>query len=73
MYMVDEDKYLNDTFGFTNKDGDIESVSYDTYGEAVVIACDGCEYRVYPQDVSKLIKALQMMQQYLIEQKLFKN
>ena len=71
--MVDEDKHLNNAFGFTNQDGDIERVSYDDCDGVVVIDSDCGDYRVYLQDVSKMIKALQMMQQYLIEQKIIQE
>jgi len=29
MYMVDKEKEVVDTFGYTNQDGDIESVRYE--------------------------------------------
>lgn len=58
---------------FTNQDGDIESVSYDKYDTIVEIVGGGYEYRINSQDVVKLIKALQMMQQYLIEQKIIQE
>lgn len=70
MYMVDEDKTINSTFGFTNQDGDIESVSYDKCDEVVEIVGGGYDYRVYPQDVSKMIKALEHMHKYLVDEKL---
>lgn len=71
--MVDEDKQIISEFGFTNQDGDIESVTYDECDEVVDIVDSEYHYRVYPQDVVKLIKALQMTHQYLIEQKIIQE
>lgn len=68
MYMVDKEKEVVDTFGYTNQDGDIESVRYDEEERLVVIDFAwGSGYNVYPKDIPNLIKALQHMQKYLVD------
>lgn len=68
MYMVDKEKEVVDTFGYTNQDGDIESVCYDEEERLVVLDSGwGCGYNVYPKDIPNLIKALQHMQKYLVD------
>ena len=69
MYMVDKDKAVNSEFGFTNQDGDIESVNYIKDEEIVEISH---YHRIYPQDVANMIKALQHMQKYLIDEGIIK-
>lgn len=74
MYMVDKDEAVNSEFGFTNQDGDIESVAYDEEGSLVVIDVgDGIGIPVYPKDVHNLIKALQHMQKYLVDKGVIKE
>lgn len=74
MYMVDKDEAVNSEFGFTNQDGDIESVAYDEEGSLVVIDVgDGIGILVYPEDVHNLIKALQHMQKYLVDKGVIKE
>jgi hypothetical protein len=72
--MVDKDEAVNSEFGFTNQDGDIESVAYDEEGSLVVIDVgDGIGIPVYPKDVHNLIKALQHMQKYLVDKGVIKE
>jgi hypothetical protein len=72
--MVDKDEAVNSEFGFTNQDGDIESVAYDEEGSLVVIDVgDGIGILVYPEDVHNLIKALQHMQKYLVDKGVIKE
>lgn len=73
MYMVDKDEVVNSEFGFTNKDGDIEKIYYDENDNNVVIDQEGYDYRIYPQDVANMIKALQYMQKYLIDKGVIKE
>jgi len=68
MYMVDKEKEVVDTFGYTNQDGDIESVRYDEEERLVIIDSGwGSGHNVYPKDIPNLIKALQHMQKYLVD------
>ena len=74
MYMVDKDEAVNSEFGFTNQDGDIESVRYDEEEILVVINPGwGSGHNVYPKDIPNLIKALQHMQKYLIDKGVIKE
>lgn len=74
MYMVDNDVAVNSEFGYTNQDGNIESVRYDKEGSLVVIDVgDGIGIPVYPKDVHNLIKALQHMQKYLVDKGVIKE
>lgn len=74
MYMVDKEKEVVDTFGYTNQDGDIESVRYNEEGSLVVIDVgDGIGIPVYPKDVHNLIKALQHVQKYLVDKGVIKE
>lgn len=73
MYMVDKDEAVNSEFGFTNQDGDIESVRYDE--EEILVVIDhgwGSGHNVYPKDIPNLIKALQHMQKYLVDEGIIK-
>lgn len=71
MYMVDKEKESIRAFGYTNQDGDIESVCYDEEGSLVVINVgDGIGIHVYPEDAHNLIKALQHMQKYLVDEEI---
>ena len=73
MYMVDKDVAVNSEFGYTNQDGNIENVRYDEEGSLVVIDIgDGIGIPVYPKDVPNLIKALQHMQKYLVDEGIIK-
>ena len=73
MYMVDKEKEVINEFGYTNQDGDIESVRYDKEGSLVVIDIgDGIGIPVYPEDVPNLVKALQHMQKYLVDEGIIK-
>lgn len=75
MYMVDNDVAVNSEFGYTNQDGDIESVRYNEEGSLVVINVgEGVgNAPVYPEDVPNLIKALQHMQKYLVDEGIIKE
>ena len=73
MYMVDKDESVNNEFGFTNQDGDIESVRYNEEESLVVINLSwDNRHNVYPKDVPNLIKALQHMQKYLVDEGIIK-
>lgn len=73
MYMVDKDVAVNSEFGYTNQDGGIGSVRYDKEGSLVVIDVgDGIGIPVYPEDVPNLVKALQYMQKYLVDEGIIK-
>lgn len=73
MYMVDKEKEVINEFGYTNQDGGIESVRYDKEGSLVVIDVgDGIGIPVYPEDVPNLVKALQHMQKYLVDEGIIK-
>lgn len=75
MYMVDKDEAVNSEFGFTNQDGDIESVRYEEEEESLVVIDfnRGSNLYVYPKDISNLIKALQHMQKYLVDKGVIKK
>jgi hypothetical protein len=71
--MVDKEKEVINEFGYTNQDGGIESVRYDKEGSLVVIDVgDGIGIPVYPEDVPNLVKALQHMQKYLVDEGIIK-
>jgi hypothetical protein len=71
--MVDKEKEVINEFGYTNQDGGIESVRYDEEGSLVVIDVgDGIGIPVYPEDVPNLVKALQHMQKYLVDEGIIK-
>lgn len=73
MYMVDKDVAVNSEFGYTNQDGGIESVRYNEEESLVVIDVgDGIGIPVYPEDVPNLVKALQHMQKYLVDEGIIK-
>ena len=73
MYMVDKEKEVINEFGYTNQDGNIESVRYNEEGSLVVIDVgDGIGIPVYPEDVHNLIKALQHVQKYLVDEGIIK-
>ena len=74
MYMVDNDVAVNSEFGYTNQDGDIESVRYEEEEESLVVIDfnRGSNLYVYPKDISNLIKALQHMQKYLVDEGIIK-
>lgn len=75
MYMVDNDVAVNSEFGYTNQDGDIESVRYEEEEESLVVIDfnRGSNLYVYPKDISNLIKALQHMQKYLVDKGIIKE
>lgn len=74
MYMVDKEKEVINEFGYTNQDGDIESVCYNEEGRLVVINVgDDIGIPVHPKDIPNLIKALQHMQKYLIDKGVIKE
>lgn len=75
MYMVDIGEYKDNCFGYTNKDGTIEYVKYDKANEMVIVGVetegDG-EVWYHPEDISNLIKALEHMQKYLVDEGIIK-
>ena len=75
MYMVDNKDHKENCFGYTNKDGDIEYVKYDKSNEMVIVGLDGegdGDVWHYPEDIRKLISALEHMQEYLVDEGLIK-
>ena len=73
MYMVDNKDHKENCFGYTNKDGIIEYVKYDKANEMVIAGVDdggGGEIWYYPEDIRKLISALEHMQKYLVDEEL---
>lgn len=75
MYMVDNKDHKENCFGYTNKDGIIEYVKYDKANEMVVIGVDiedDGDVWYYPEDISNLIKALEHMQKYLVDEGIIK-
>ena len=73
MYMVDNKDHKENCFGYTNKDGDIEYVNYDKSNEMVIVELDGedaGDVWLYPEDIRKLISALEHMQKYLVDEEL---
>lgn len=71
MYMVDDTEQKENSFGYTNKDGDIEYVKYDKANEMVIIGVDierDGDVWYYPEDIRKLISALEHMQKYLVDE-----
>lgn len=73
MYMVDNKDHKENCFGYTNKDGDIEYVKYDKANEMVIVGLDGegdGDVWLYPEDIRKLISALEHMQKYLVDEEL---
>ena len=75
MYMVDIGEYKDNCFGYTNKDGAIEYVKYDKANEMVIAGVDDegdGEIWYYPEDISNLIKALEHMQKYLVDEGIIK-
>ena len=75
MYMVDNEEYKENCFGYTNKDGTVEYVKYDKSNEMVIVGVedegDG-NFWYYPEDISNLIKALEHMQKYLVDEGIIK-
>jgi len=70
MYMVDTDVDTNKSFGYTNEEGRIEGVYFE---EERLKLTDGVGYFfIYPRDIHHLIKALQHMQKYLIDEGIIK-
>ena len=75
MYMVDDEEYKDDCFGYTNKDGTIEYVKYDKANKMVIVGVDDegdGDFWYYPEDISKLISALEHMQKYLVDEGIIK-
>ena len=73
MYMVDDTEHKESCFGYTNKDGDIEYVKYDKSNEMVIVGLDSQgagDVWLYPEDIRKLISALEHMQKYLVDEEL---
>ena len=73
MYMVDNKDHKENCFGYTNKDGIIEYVKYDKANEMVIVGLDGegdGDVWLYPEDIRKLISALEHMQKYLVDEEL---
>lgn len=71
MHMVDDTKQKENSFGYTNKDGDIEYVKYDKADKMVIIGVDiegDGDVWHYPEDIRKLISALEHMQKYLVDE-----
>lgn len=71
MFMVDSTDKKENCFGYTNKDGTIEYVKYDTRNKMVILgvdACGGADVWYCPEDVPKLIKALEHVQKYLVDE-----
>lgn len=75
MYMVDSDEQKQDSFGYTNQEGTVECVNYDKHNKMVVLGVEGCAAEdtwYYPKDIANLIKALQHMQKYLVDEGIIK-
>jgi len=75
MYMVDDEEYKDNCFGYTSKDGTIEYVKYDSPNKIVVLGAEHCgDHDVWysPEDVPNLIKALEHMQKYLVDEGIIK-
>ena len=75
MYMVDIGEYKDNCFGYTNKDGTIEYVKYDKANKMVIVGVDDegdGDVWYSPEDISNLIKALEHMQKYLVEEGIIK-
>ena len=71
MYMVDDTEQKENSFGYTDKDGTIEYVKYDLNNKMVILGVEHCvasDIWYYPEDVHKLIKALEHMQKYLVDE-----
>lgn len=71
MYMVDDTEQKENSFGYTDKDGTIEYVKYDPNNKMVILGVEHCgdsDIWYYPEDVHKLIKALEHMQKYLVDE-----
>ena len=71
--MVDDTEHKESCFGYTNKDGDIEYVKYDKSNEMVIVGLDSQgagDVWLYPEDIRKLISALEHMQKYLVDEEL---
>ena len=71
MYTVDDTEQKESSFGYTNKDGAIEYVKYDKSNEMVIVGLDGEgaeDVWHYPEDIRKLISALEHMQKYLVDE-----
>lgn len=72
MYMVDSDNQKENSFGYENQDGTVESVVYDKYNKMVVLGVEGGDIAgnvwYYPKDIPNLIKALEHMQKYLVDE-----
>lgn len=70
MYMVDTDVNDNKSFGYTNEGGRIEGVYFE---EERLKLTDGVgNFCIYPKDIHHMIKALQHMQKYLIDEGIIK-
>ena len=75
MYMVDDTEQKENSFGYTNQDGAIEYVKYDKANEMVIVGLtDEGSGNVWhhPEDISNLIKALEHMQKYLVDEGIIK-
>jgi len=70
MYMVDIEKHAASSFGFTDQDKNITVVSYNPEEGTVQIGDEYSAYRVYAKDTPNLIKALEYMKKYLIDDKI---
>ena len=75
MYMVDSSEQKQNSFGYTNQDGTVECVNYDKHNKMVVLGVEGCDAEDvwhYPKDIANLIKDLQHMQKYLVDEEIIK-
>lgn len=70
MYMVDIEQHDASSFGFTDQDKNITVVSYSSEEGTVQIGDEYSDFRVYAKDVPNLIKALEHMKKYLIDEKI---
>jgi hypothetical protein len=69
--MVDDTEQKENCFGYTDKDGVIEYVKYYKANKMVIIGVDtegDGEVWHYPEDIRKLISALEHMQKYLVDE-----
>ena len=69
--MVDNAEQKENCFGYTDKDGTIEYVKYDPNNKMVILGVDytgDSDIWYYPEDIRKLISALEHMQKYLVDE-----
>jgi len=73
MYMVDKEDQKENSFGYINKENTIEYLKYDSITGMVILGAEdenSHENWYYPEEIPKLLKIVEHMKKYLIDEKI---